>query len=443
MRFLTLLLWPILLCWRCEAPDPFIKDLGHQSSGAPRVTAGPLPAAPIASATATQIAIDCAVGSHVFYLSGGFLHHVGRKKWDKVIARKDYDYPHICAADDGRVLVPVPDKHSEHGGARLFAFTLDGRRRWSASPAANIDVLALTESGEIVASETLDKPGRGSPVHFLEKFSSAGKSLWRITTGASVTIEEILLAVGPDGTIYSRRHQGGLVARQRNGIERWISNPTTSDISAPSFDSHGNIYVTDWQGIYALDSRGVLRWKRTALTLHPGGLESNDKTIMENAMMGSGARTNQPAIADDDTIYLAARSLYAFTQAGELKWVFTPETHFAYSDGESTYLNRTPILAQDGTIYITTYDHQVYAIDKSGKPLWREPGEQWDYGTTLYLAPNGDLRLMHSGADPSYFARVRARDVVFATRDHGPLMRHAWPTQNHDFGNSRRRKEGE
>jgi outer membrane protein assembly factor BamB len=432
MHRLKSLFLPILLCLGCAASYSFIENRAYQTSGAPSVAARSFPAAPIASTTASEIAVDCAIGDDLYHLSGGFLHHVGSRNWDKVIATKDYDYPQICAADDGHVFVPSPDKYNEHGGPRLFAFTLKGSRLWSASPAGNIDVMALTENGGVVASETLGDP----PVHFLEKFSSAGKSLWRIAT------EEVLLAVGPDGMILSRRNQGGLVARQPNGIERWVSNPTTSDISAPSFDSHGNIYVTDWEGIFALDSRGVMRWQRTAPLLRGGGSPSND-TIMENAMLGGGALNNQPAIADDDTIYLAARSLYAFTQAGELKWVFTPETQFFYSSGESTYFNRPPILAQDGTIYITTYDHQVYAIDNRGNALWRESGGRYDRFTTLYLGPKGDLHLMDLAADPHTFNAMHPRHVVFASLSHGPLMRHAWPTQNHDFGNTRRRKEGE
>lgn len=446
MQNLKSLSWLLGLYLLCEGAYFFVGNRIHgglQPLPVAPVAAYSFPAAPIERATDAGFSLDCAAGNELISFSAGSIHHEGASRWEKVLATRDYDYPSMCVCDEaGNVFVAMQDKYNEHGGAAVLAFAPDGKQLWSTSLAGNmVDVMALAGADEIVVSESLYKPGQTG--HFLERVSGNGNSLWRVPTS------DVLLAVGPDGSIFCRRNQGGLVAHQEDGLERWASNPTTSDISAPAFDSHGNIYVTDWQGIYALDSRGVLRWERTALMGQPSGMpmdtdkDKGERKIMANAVMGGGAGINQPAIADDDTVYLAARSLYAFTQDGRLKWTFTPETHFRYGDSANTYFNRTPMLAQDGTIYITTYDHQLYAVTKDGKPLWRHSGAEFDGFGSLYLAPDGLLHLAHMVTNPQSLTQMHPRHLIFATREHGPLMKHAWPTLNHDFGNSRQRPKGD
>jgi outer membrane protein assembly factor BamB len=216
-------------------------------------------------------------------------------------------------------------------------------------------------------------------------------------------------------------------------MERFATSPTTSDISSPALDGTGNIYLTNFHGVYALDRRGVLRWKRTAPRMGDGATAA-EGAVLEGAIV-SGAPEREPAIAADGTVYFAAGSLFAFNPEGVLQWQFTPETLHDRGDQRPTFFDRTPILARDGTIYLTTSDGQVYALTSTGTPLWRFGGAKNELLLSVYLDSQGDLQVVQERLG----IRTDRQLVVFNSAEHGPLMPNAWPTRFHDFGNARHR----
>jgi outer membrane protein assembly factor BamB len=73
--------------------------------------------------------------------------------------------------------------------------------------------------------------------------------------------------------------------------------------------------------------------------------------------------TSSPAVAADGTIYVGSddHNLYAVNPDGSQKWKF--------ATGGAVY--SSPAVAADGTIYITSDDHNLYAIDPDGSQKWK------------------------------------------------------------------------
>jgi len=72
---------------------------------------------------------------------------------------------------------------------------------------------------------------------------------------------------------------------------------------------------------------------------------------------------SSPAIGPDGTIYVGSydHKLYAIDQAGKEKWHFETEDNVAAS----------PVIGADGTIYVGSWDNRFYAINpKNGKKKW-------------------------------------------------------------------------
>jgi len=74
------------------------------------------------------------------------------------------------------------------------------------------------------------------------------------------------------------------------------------------------------------------------------------------------------AIGDDGTIYIGTRGgsytnsrLYAINPDGSMKWEYTSPSH---------YIDSTPAVAQDGTIYVGCWDTKLYAINPDGTNKW-------------------------------------------------------------------------
>ena len=104
----------------------------------------------------------------------------------------------------------------------------------------------------------------------------------------------------------------------------------------------------------------------------------------------TGNIKSSPAIAQDGTIYIESfdGNLYAINPNGTQKW-----TSSINGTDQGLILGSSPIIAQDGTIYIGSTDNSVYAIEGSSHPL---------YYPSLYF----------EGILPSYLTMRRNQDPV-------------------------------
>ncbi|AXV39106.1 PQQ-binding-like beta-propeller repeat protein [Methanobacterium sp. BAmetb5] len=191
-------------------------------------------------------------------------------------------------------------------------------------------------------------------------------------------------AVSQDGTIYvpgyyisdDPQYFGFILALNPNGTFKWIyTNGGIDGCTSPAIGSDGTIYtagyyqglkgsVTGMYGVfYAINPNGTLKWR------------------YDIPDQGNSYSYGAPAIGPDGTIYFTAEvayytitsRLYAFDPNGTLKWqkIINPNPSYY------TNLRISPVVANDGTIFITPQyynyvDHTTvgYAFNPDGSEKW-------------------------------------------------------------------------
>jgi outer membrane protein assembly factor BamB len=87
-----------------------------------------------------------------------------------------------------------------------------------------------------------------------------------------------------------------------------------------------------------------------------------------------GAVRSSPAIAADGTVYVGSDDhyLYAFDPNGTLKWRYPTEDA----------VRSSPAIAADGTVYVGSDDHYLYALDPNGTLKWH-----YQFGDVVCASP--------------------------------------------------------
>jgi outer membrane protein assembly factor BamB len=114
--------------------------------------------------------------------------------------------------------------------------------------------------------------------------------------------------------------------------------------------------------------------------------------------------SSSPAIAPDGTIYIGSwdNNLYAINSNGTLKWTFPT----------GSYISSSPAIDSDGTIYIGSWDHNVYAVNPNGTLKWVYPTN--DYVTSS-PAIGSDGTVYIGSWDYSIYAMIAPPSGVTAT----------------------------
>jgi len=222
-------------------------------------------------------------------------------------------------------------------------------------------------------------------------------------------------AVAADGTIYFLPMTGHLYAVNPEGKEKWkfpvfvFKNVWTS----PTVAMDGTIYVGSEAyppsetgkpqekaaHFYAINPDGTLKWSYNTRSVWmnsvpsladdgtiyaPGGFWSEEKNRFVNAVYAfspdgeirwtftppGGVLEGSITIGDDGTLYFTTKGehdprqnafIYALTSGGKVKWTYQLEA------GSSM----TPGLSKSGNIYIGDWSGNFYALNTSGKLLWK------------------------------------------------------------------------
>lgn len=184
------------------------------------------------------------------------------------------------------------------------------------------------------------------------------KILWRYPTPSSVYYDSP--AVGDDGTVYFGTGlfstdqgwaAGSVYAMNPDGSVKWSVNLGQPAYS-PAIDQNGNIYVTDPKYIvHALSPQGNVLWTF---------VDYDDPNFYKRDM-----EQRTPAIAADGTIYVGGDGLYALDPAtGNKRW------HVSHQRFPSRECMASPVIAQDGTIYVVIGEDTLYAVNPNGKRKW-------------------------------------------------------------------------
>lgn len=143
-----------------------------------------------------------------------------------------------------------------------------------------------------------------------------------------------------------------------DGTIKWFYEVGKSVQSSPAIGGDGTIYVGADDGyVYSFTPEGEIKWKTkigTPLYKEFGGQVSYESILAS------------PAIAKDGTIYISSRDqyLFALNEEGDIKWKFP--LNFTFDHWGS------PAIGNDGTIYITSSPPKggLYAINPDGTEKW-------------------------------------------------------------------------
>ncbi|MCK4998958.1 MAG: PQQ-binding-like beta-propeller repeat protein, partial [Anaerohalosphaera sp.] len=276
---------------------------------------------------------------------------------------------------------------------RLHAVDKNGSARWTHSTDAMI-----------FATPAVDTDGNvfvGSQNGSVYAFASDGSDLWSFATQGPGQLPGAVLAspsIGPDGTVYI----GGLydptlyALNPNNGTIKWTASfpEGTGFFVSPVIADDGTIYVSliDSANLYAIDPVDGQLIDTIDLLDIPA---ITDPATSEDYLdkFPDAQCFTEPAIATDGTIYISLSDPYlrAINPDGSLKWAtrlgmaggFTLAVGndgliYAASDDRTLYVVSPdgqllsvftgdrflsfPVIAADGTIYLSDADNTVWAI---------------------------------------------------------------------------------
>jgi len=305
-------------------------------------------------------------------------------------------------AEDGTVYVGAGWSFFGVTDSNLYAFNSDGSLKWS-FPTGD----GLFSSPTIGPDGTLYIGSIDNFLYAVEDSVTYGKLKWKTNLGFIIYGSPV---VGADGTIYTGSLNFNLHAVNPDGTYKWGYLTGSCVFSSAAIGPQGGIYFgSKDHSLYCLEDLQDLGGKRWSYSAG----EFPDGHYIDSS----------PALAPDGTVYVGADpyggiieemtpvpdNFFAFTPLGDLKWSLT------FGDG----VESSPALGSDGTIYVGSFDHNLYAIrdeGDSGTVAWQFPTGGWIDGSpvvdgsgtiyvgsrdsTLYaINPDGTLRWSFPAGD--------------------------------------------
>lgn len=191
-------------------------------------------------------------------------------------------------------------------------------------------------------------------------------------------------AIAADETIYfgggfniTKQNDPNLYAIHSNGTLKWKYEINHGFFSSPAIGPDNTIYITAMDGyLYAIKDKnnfGELQWKQ---------------------YLGFPFNLCSPSIWNNETIHVGSPSFdyYQINLDGTPKWTY--ETDWC--------IISSPAIANDGTVYIGSKDHYLYAFDtEESKLKWKfATGEFYDghlVDSSPAIGPDGTI---YVGTDP-------------------------------------------
>jgi outer membrane protein assembly factor BamB len=239
----------------------------------------------------------------------------------------------------------------------------------------------------------------GSADQYFYALRSDGRVLWRFRTGGIIDAAAALgsrakkgrsapITFGSgDERLYHLRTTPHLTRKRRIA---WTFEPTLPPVGGqevswwegnPAVGPEGTIYVGNTGGAaYAINPDGTQRWAT------PRG-----QSVWTTPAFGQGSEAGNS--------FWGSVDLYAFSldQNGRLRWqTFTPG-----------YVTSSPALGSDGTVYVGSFDHRLYALDPdTGQVRWSFLTDAHIYSSpALGSGPQGETSAIYIGsADGSVYA---------------------------------------
>jgi outer membrane protein assembly factor BamB len=189
-------------------------------------------------------------------------------------------------------------------------------------------------------------------------------------------------AIGQDGTIYFGDHSRHLYALFPNGTLRWKVKIAEDWITgSPSIAEDGTIYIVSCdEYLYAVNPDGIVKWKyKIGEKFYANPSLAEDGTIYVTSdselyavypdgtekwtrkLDGMVAYYGSQTVSADGTIYVGGSNyLLAVNPDGTKKWCKKVRTDHCYAES-------SPVIAEDGTIYIVFFHRGPGHINETEK----------------------------------------------------------------------------
>lgn len=324
----------------------------------------------------------------------------GSLKWkhtEKTSPEAPYSIEALSIGADGTIYC---------GGDWLYAITPEDSILWMYEPEKYIYQILVGADGTLYILDNRTLCAVNGEGQLLWK---SPLNLWR------------LYGVTSDGTVYAAEidntfSNNAVAAVNADGSLKWRYNRgTSSNCQYAAIGEDGSIYCSG----FALKPDGSLKWE------YPGMYEPSLGTG-DNVCSGSYIEENKRGIITLDT-------------DGNLLW--------EYEIPGKSYVSglNPPAVGADGTIYIGEYyiatdigsdsgvvphDYYLYAVDKTGKSLWKYNTDGQAAGSPL-IAPDGTLYVWSK----TYLFKPVYKLHAIKTESMG-LASSSWPCPGHDNRNT-------
>lgn len=282
-------------------------------------------------------------------------------------------------AEDGTIFFGSHDGY-------LYALNPDGTLKWKFKPAEPIYGEKWKHYSAILSSPAIAKDGTVyiiAPDDYLYAVKD-GKEKWRFPLKWNAIDFWASAGIGSDGTIYvgsARTDPGsrliaGFYALNPDGTEKWHYEIDAGVTSSPAIGKDGTVYVNG----------NIMKITADAATAEGYVFAFNPDGTLKWRFKVQDWIESSPSVAEDGTIYTGSKEgrVYAINpKDGSKKW------EFVTGDG----ISGAPAIAKDGTLYIGSWDNNMYALTSDGKEKWRfqvEPGFE-SIGSSAVIGADGTI----------------------------------------------------
>lgn len=264
--------------------------------------------------------------------------------------------------------------------------------KWSAAlggPITNAPAIAV--DGTIYIRIDKGTSSANAEAQLVALDGGSGAIKWRYSFGTEASYASPSIAA--DGTVYVAGGDSALHAVTPAGSRKWRFATDGQVYSSPAIDTAGNVYFASINGtILSVSAGGVQRWRASV-----GGFVSSSLALANG------------------TAYFGSydHRLYALDMdSGVVRWSYLMNDEVRAS---------SPAVAQDGSVFIGSYDKTVHQVNSDGTPRRTYAGANW-FRSSVLLAGG---RLYVGNND----GRLYAYDVGLraASGQSGP-----WPQLRHN-----------
>ncbi len=329
------------------------------------------------------------------------LYALQSRRENEVVAWREKFEGDSCCHPTGSVVVS--------DGQRLIKLSSTGRPEWKVDNGkwTSFRPAALPDGGAVWS------PG-GKGITFYTP-GGAVQKVW----GAEHQTQTTLPTVGPDGTVYVcvRTEEGSVLAALRSDREDpvWVAKLPFFGSGPCLPDQSGGVYFrTDDDRVLALDQNGQERWCQKLPVRVDGQLArgpkgevyiGTEKGQVYRLSPEDGAVTPffkarkavraAPKVTGEGRVYLTSfdHNLYAVGPDGRELW------HFDCED----LVDSSPAVLEDETVVVGSNARKVWGISPDGKERWSQEVPFWvegdivSDGSTAYVAGRDELVALRPG----------------------------------------------